>query len=106
MLIRIGLCYLLTIVAASAAGNVPAVNTDMGCTTTGQALSYNGSTIVCQAPQRPTSTIGNLPTCNAGTQGAMYFVTDALLPAALATVGAGGAVKVGVTCNGSAWIVQ
>jgi hypothetical protein len=36
----------------------------------------------------------------------MYFVTDALLPAALAIVASGGAVKVGVTCNGTNWIVQ
>ena len=98
--------FVLMTTTAFAAGSAPGVNVDMGCTANGQALTYNGSAIVCQSPTRPSTTIGSLPTCNSGTQGMMYFVTDALLPAALATVGAGGAVKVGVTCNGSAWIVQ
>lgn len=58
------------------------------------------------SPQRSVVVISSLPTCNAGTKGAMYLVTDALLPAALATVASGGAVVVGVTCNGTVWIVQ
>jgi hypothetical protein len=93
-------------VAAMAGGPVPAVNSDMGCTTAGQSLNYDGSVIGCAAPTRPSTTVAGLPTCNSGAQGRMYFVTDALLPVALAIVGAGGAVKIGVTCNGTAWIVQ
>jgi hypothetical protein len=49
-----------------AAGLVPSVNADMGCTIAGQVVQYNGSTL---------------------------------------TVG-GGAVSIGVTCNGTNWIVQ
>lgn len=56
--------------------------------------------------RRPTSTIAGLPACAGGTKGYMYIVTDALLPAALATVASGGAVNIGVTCNGTNWIVQ
>lgn len=93
-------------IGARAAGNAPAVNTDMGCSTSGQALQYNGSSINCAGPTRPSTVVGSLPTCNGGAQGLMYFVTDALTPVALATIAAGGAVKIGVTCNGSVWIVQ
>lgn len=54
----------------------------------------------------PTAALEIIPTCNTSLQGTMYEVTDALLPAALATVAGSGAVKVGVTCNGSNLIVQ
>lgn len=97
---------LLCSTAAFAAGLSPGANVDMGCTATGHGLVYNGSSIVCQGPQRPSVAISGLPACGASTQGLMYFVTDALGPVALATVVAGGAVKVGVTCNGTVWIVQ
>ncbi len=49
--------------------------------------------------------ISGLPTCNSGAKGSVAVVTDALLPAFLATVAAGGAVTVPVVCNGSNWIV-
>jgi hypothetical protein len=100
-LIGLALCTL-----AHAAGNVPAVNTDMGCTASGQAIQYTGSALGCAAPTRPTVTVSGLPTCNTGAQGQMYFVTDALAPVALAAIASGGSVKVGVTCNGTSWIVQ
>lgn len=110
MLIRLIFILLLVLTAASAraAGVVPAVNTDMGCTAAGQGLQYNGtSTLICAAPTRPTSTVATLgTTCTSGQAGQMYLVTDALLPAALAVVAGGGAVKVGVLCNGTNWIVQ
>ena len=97
-------------VQSFAAGPVPAVNTDMGCTASGQALQYNGSALVCAAPTRPLATIAaggsQLPACNSGTKGAMYVVTDALTPVAIATVVGGGGVSIGVTCNGTNWIVQ
>jgi len=99
---------LLTLLSprAFAASPIPAVNTDMGCTAAGQGVSYNGTSLVCQAPQRSTLTVGTLPTCNTAAKGAMYFVTDALTPVALAAPTGGGAVQVGVTCNGTAYIVQ
>lgn len=106
MLKTIVLLLLLSTNIAWAGGAVPSVNTDMGCTISGQGLVYNGSVLVCQAPTRPSVTIANLPLCNPGNTGLMYIVTNALAPVALATVAAGGTVTVGVTCTGSAWIVQ
>jgi len=53
----------------------------------------------------PATTVGDLPTCSSTTRGQMFLVTDALLPAALVVVSAGGAVVVPVTCNGTNWIV-
>lgn len=58
------------------------------------------------ATPRPVTTVALLPTCSASNKGLMYFVTDSLLPAALAIVANGGAVQVGVLCNGTNWIVQ
>jgi len=96
--------------SAFAGGLVPAVNADMGCTAAGQAVQYSGSALTCGAPTRPLATVGaggsQLPTCNSTTKGAMYMVTDALTPVAIATVVGGGAVSIGVTCNGANWIVQ
>jgi hypothetical protein len=106
----IAICLIAAISSAAASGPVPAVNTDMGCTATGQVVQYNGSSLSCSAPQRPLATVGSgasqLPTCNSGTKGAMYIVTDALTPVAIATVVGGGSVSIGVTCNGTNWIVQ
>lgn len=56
--------------------------------------------------QLPSAPIASLPACNVGNQGLMYIVTDALLPAVLSVVVAGGAVRVAVICNGSNWIVS
>jgi hypothetical protein len=107
---KLAILALLFPVQSFAAGPVPAVNTDMGCTAAGQALQYNGTVLTCTAPTRPIATVGaggsQLPTCNTGTKGAMYIVTDALTPVAIATVVGGGAVSIGVTCNGANWIVQ
>lgn len=63
-------------------------------------------TVSSLGPSAPVSTVANLPACNAATQGALYLVTDALLPAALANVAGGGAVKVLVVCNGANYIVS
>jgi len=101
--------FAVTLMAAGhshGAGAGPTVNIDLGCTAAGQVLSYDGTNLVCQAPTRPSVAIGSLPTCNSAATGKMYFVTDALLPTSLAIVAAGGAVKIGVTCNGTNWIVQ
>lgn len=55
--------------------------------------------------QVPVTTVAALPTCTTGLRGTLYTVTNALLPAALATVAAGGVVVVGVICDGTNWIV-
>lgn len=99
----IGMC--LFVARGHSAGLVPAVNQDMGCTTAGQMLLYNGSSIVCAPPQLPVTTVSSLPTCNSAAKGVQYFVTDALTPVALANVTGGGAVQINVVCNGTAWVV-
>lgn len=63
-------------------------------------------TTMSPVPQRPTTIVGSLPTCVAALRGQMYIVTDALAPVAITAVSNGGAVVIGVTCNGSAWIVE
>lgn len=68
------------------------------------AAAQSGSNTV-NLPVAPLATVAALPTCSAGNKGAIYMVTDALTPVALATVVGGGAVSVLVACNGSNWIV-
>jgi len=56
-----------------------------------------------QAPLR--SVVAALPLCGVRTEGIIYEVTDALLPAALAIVAGSGAVRVLVFCDGTNWVV-
>jgi hypothetical protein len=77
-----------------------------GACGTGNSVVYDGTSLGCGAPQRPSSTVANLPACNAGNTGLMYIVTNALAPVGLSAVTGGGAVTIGVICNGSSWIVQ
>lgn len=72
----------------------------------GDCTSSAGAAALSCIPKRAVSTVAGLPSCTAGIRGQMNMVTDALLPVALATVAAGGAVVIGVTCNGVAWVVQ
>ena len=44
--------------------------------------------------------------CNSGRQGKQFLVTDALLPAFLGIVVAGGSVKTAVFCNGTNWVAH
>jgi len=48
-------------------------------------------------------TVATLPTCNAGAEGNVAYVTDATTPTYNAALVGGGAVKVPVFCDGSAW---
>lgn len=57
-------------------------------------------------PSRPVSTVAALPQCTALLKGQMNMVSDALAPVMLAGPVAGGLTSVGVTCDGSKWIVQ
>lgn len=63
------------------------------------------TTLVSTTTKTTAVAVGSLPTCNAGAEGLRSGVTDALLPAALAIVAAGGGVHVMVYCNGTNWIV-
>lgn len=91
---------------AQASGLAPAVNSDLGCTASGQTVQYNGTVMSCGAIMRVVTTVGVLPVCTTSLRGTMYMVTDALAPVAMATVAAGGAIVTGVMCNGTNWIVQ
>lgn len=49
------------------------------------------------------TTVGALPTCNAGAKGARSFVTDANAATFLTAAAAGGANNVPVVCDGTSW---
>lgn len=83
----------------------PAKSGTAACSS-GFVVTHDGTSLGCSAPSRPIATVSTLPTCNSASQSMMYFVTDALTPVALAAIASGGAVKVGVICNGTLWIVQ
>lgn len=53
----------------------------------------------------PIVTIANLPTCNAGSNGLIYQVTNALAPIVAALPIAGGLVTTLVHCNGTIFVV-
>jgi hypothetical protein len=71
-----------------------------------QGVSGCGGVSASSACRQTIPTVAGLPTCSGGSQGQMYMVANALTPSALATVAGGGAVIVGVTCNGTNWIVE
>lgn len=56
--------------------------------------------------QVPVTAVGSLPTCDGEAEGTIRGVNDALLPAALAIVAAGGAVHVPVYCDSVNWRVM
>lgn len=68
------------------------------------AAAQSGSGAVT-LPVAPITVVGSLPSCAAGSKGAIYMVTDALTPVVLSAVTGGGAVNVLVVCNGTNWIV-
>lgn len=52
---------------------------------------------------KTTSTVAALPTCNAAAEGTWSIVTDATTPTYNGALTGGGAVRVPVYCNGTAW---
>lgn len=67
--------------------------------------TFTGTVTISSVLKLSPLTVSTLPTCNAGAAYTITVVSDALLPAALATVAGGGAVKVAVMCDGSLWKV-
>lgn len=84
---------LLTLVACLYFANPPAP----------RAQYFNES--IMFSPMRPTTTVANLPVCNAATRGMMVAVTDGLLPTLLGAILGGGSVYTPVTCNGTIFVV-
>lgn len=69
------------------------------------AQSYCGSgTPVMWGACVNSSTVASLPSCTVSLTGALYLVTDALLPSFLGSLTGGGAVKTLAVCTGSTWI--
>lgn len=67
-------------------------------------IPKGSGTIIAAAPlQLPAYTVGALPTCNAGRAYAMAAVTDATAPTYNGVLTGGGAVKIPVFCDGTAW---
>lgn len=95
--------------ASGAATCATVANTDLA----NSSVTLGATTVALGAAGQvklSTATVGaggsQLPACNAGARGTSYIVTDALLPAALATVVGGGVVVVNVTCDGTNWTVM
>jgi hypothetical protein len=95
----------LRIDAPIAGTNVTITNPYALWVDTGNA-QFDGTTTSNLYTRVPPVAIGALQACAAGSAGARATVNDALAPAALAVVAAGGAVTVGVLCDGANWIVQ
>lgn len=88
----------------SAAGEFGVFMTSLG--SNALTITTGGLVQAVNAVQTGTTTVGGLPTCNAGLKGGRYFVTDA--NAAMsgnygATLTGGGANNVPVVCDGAAW---
>ena len=69
-----------------------------------------GKGLICPQPTTfqlgailPSSTVAQLPTCNAARKGMLRYVTDATTPTYNAALTGGSNVIVPVHCNGSAW---
>lgn len=79
-------------------------------TTTGQVvitggLGVSGAINLGTYVKTGVTTVGALPTCDAGTQGARHLVTDANSTTFLATAAGGGANIVPVVCNATNWVI-
>lgn len=86
--------------------NNSATNIGTGTTTSDVTLGGGGSgqEIVFGSPQiLKNYTVATLPTCNAGLTYAWAAVSDATVPTYNGSLVGGGAVKVPVFCDGSAW---
>lgn len=81
---------------------------EVSSSTNASLLKVNevGNTVLGGLIQLKGYTVATLPTCNAGTQGAKAYVTDALGPAFLVAVVGGGAVVSPTFCNGTAWVSE
>lgn len=87
--------------------NSPGIVTNAIFATSTTATSTFAGEVALQKPVKLAQyTVATLPTCNAGAQGYMAYVTDALAPTYLATIAGGGVVVTPVFCNGTNWVAD
>jgi anti-sigma-K factor RskA len=73
---------------------------------TAQAQHSDGDKRAITFTSVPAITVASLPTCNAGSNGLIYKITDALTPIVAAVAVGGGAVSVLVHCqSGTGWVI-
>jgi hypothetical protein len=92
--------------AVTAATTIPSADFADGNTGTGNVVHTTSPTIATATlttPKLSSSTVAALPTCNAGAEGTISYVTDANAPTYNATLTGGGAVKTLAVCDGSNW---
>ncbi len=67
------------------------------------SLTDSGDLTVGGTIKTKSYTVATLPTCNVGAEGSIAYVTDAITPTYNGALTGGGAVRVPVFCDGSAW---
>lgn len=85
----------------TASNTIPSADFADGNTGTGAVAHATSPTLT--TPKLASSTVAGLPTCNAGAEGSIAYVTDASAPSYNATLSGGGAVKTLAMCNGANW---
>lgn len=96
-----------TTATAEAARFAPSGGFCEGCTSDPGigAILANTSITATTFLKTGTTTVGSLPTCNAGARGTRYFVTDGNTANAFrGAVTGGGALNQWVVCDGAAWL--
>ena len=85
-------------IAPEGTGATPATNANLQLAGLG-----TGAVTLLSPAMLPVYTVAGLPTCNAGITNAYASVSDATAPTYNAALTGGGAVRIPVFCNGTAW---
>lgn len=84
-------------------GRIAAGGTSPNKTPSLLAVSSTGKLSPSGGIQLPTATVSGLPTCNSGSRGLLYMVTDASSPTYNSALTGGSSTVTLAACNGSAW---
>jgi hypothetical protein len=79
---------------------------DLALQPDGGALRVGGAALFAAPVRLAAYKVATLPTCNAGAEGSLAYVTDANAPAWGATLAGGGAVKTLALCADGAWVAH
>lgn len=98
----------LVTVTGVATGSSPIVSGGGSDTNVSLTLSGKGTGgVIISGPLTPAQkTVSTLPTCNSGSKGQMFVVTDADSPTWDGTLSGSGSTVVGALCNGSNWVAM